>query len=515
MQGMPTTSANAIMRTLIFLYARISLDPSDRKRGVRRQLQDLRKYAAEELSGEIAGEYEENDVSAHDERVERPKYDAMMAAALAAAGPGVRIIIAAYHPSRLWRRPVERAQAIEDLRKVKAWVAFESGGQFNLAKASDRSQLRQLGENDTAESEVKSERVARAARERAEEGRANGKVAYGWKRTYRYDERGQVDGFDDLEHPEQAPIVKEIVRRLLAGESVIGVTADLNARRIPSPGAGQQRKHRTLGQNEDGSLWNKTSLKKVALRPANVALRPYHGELYPAAWPRLISDEDHERLKAMFATRAVTGERPGLRKHLLSWGDVATCGVCGFHLRSATKGNAKYGHKQLTYVCASSRGCVGRNQAALDEFAGELAIAILSDPSAVELYQQDDSGAMAALERAEGLRAKQANAAEDFSNDIITREQLALITQNLKRQIAEAQDEARRLMPATNLSVLDGLIGPRARERWAELAVTQQRTVLEVIGLRLRIHPGRKGPGFDKSSIEVILPRQRTEPPGE
>lgn len=505
---MPVVPNDAI-RTLVYLYARISEDPRDRKRGVRRQMQDLERYAAEELGGEVAGRYEENDVSAHAE-VERPKYDAMMAAAIAAAGPGVRVIIAAYHPSRLWRRAVERAQAIEDLRKVNAWVAFESGGLFNLSKATDRSQLRQIGESDTAESEVKSERVARAARERAEEGRANGKVAYGWQRVYRYDERGQVDGFDDIEHPDQAPIVREIVARLLAGESTYAICDDLNVRGIPSPGAGQHRKHRTLIQNEDGSLWTRGAVKKIALRPGNAALRTYHGELFPAAWPRLISDEDHARIVALFALRAATGEKPGLRKHLLSFGEIATCGVCGGPLRSSLKGNARYGTKQLTYICAGPRGCVGRNQAKLDQFVGELAIAILSDPSAAEVFRPDDTAALAALERAEALRAKQETAADDYAAGLIEREQLHRITQTLKRQITHAQDEARRLMPAANISVLDGLVGPQARERWAQLSVPQQRTALEVIGLRIKIHPAvRKGPGFDTESIEVIVPRRR------
>lgn len=510
MQGMPATPSVTIMRTLIFLYARISEDPRDKKRGVRRQMQDLEQYAAEELGGEVAGRYTENDVSAHAD-VERPQYDLLMAAAIAAAGPGVRIIIAAYHPSRLWRRPVERAQAIEDLRKVNAWIGFESGGLFNLSKATDRSQLRQIGESDTAESEVKSERVARAARERAEEGRANAKVAYGWQRVYRYDERGQVDGFDDVAHPQQAPIVREIVARLLAGDSLIAITADLNERRVPSPGAGYQRKHRTLGQLDDGSLWNKTSAKKVALRPANIALRTYHGELYPAVWPRLISDEDHARLKALFATRAASGEKPGLRKHLLSWGDVATCGVCGGHLRSASRGNSRSTYRQQLYVCASNKGCVGRNEALLDKFVGNLAVAILADPTAVDVFRPDDTAALAALERAEALRAKLENAADDFAHDVLTREQLHRITQALKRQIGEAQEEARRLMPNANIAVLDGLIGPHARERWDALPVAQKRTVLEVIGLRIKVHPAtRKGPGFDASSIEVIPgPRRR------
>lgn len=495
------TRTNTQVKTLIFLYARISEDPRDRKRGVRRQLKDLREFA-EELGGEIAGEFEENDVSAF---VDRPKYRIMMAMAVdAASQPNTRVIIAAYHPSRLWRQRVERAQAIEDMRKARMIVAFERGGNYDMTKASDRSRLASAGESDTSESEVKSERVARAALERAQEGRANGHVAYGWKRIYEYDHRGQIDGFRDVEHPEQAAIVREIVRRLLGGESLVGITADLNARGIPSPGAGQNRKHRTLGQAEDGSRWNKTSVKKIALRPLNVALRVHHGETYPAAWPRLISDEEHARIKALFAGRTATLEKPGLRKHLLSWGDLAVCGVCGGPLRSATKSNFKRGTTNLLYVCAANTGCVGRNEEALDKFVGDLAVAVLSDASAVDVFRRDDTAALAALERAEGLRAKQGETAEDYAAGHITRDQMLIITQRLNQQIAAAEDEARRLMPTKDIAVLEGLVGPTARQQWDKLDVARRRAVLEVLGLRLKVNPvTRKGPGFDASTIEV------------
>lgn len=495
------TRTNAQVKTLIYLYARISEDPRDRKRGVRRQLQDLREFA-EELGGEIAGEFEENDLSA---LVDRPKYRIMMAMAIdAASQPNTRVIIAAYHPSRLWRLRVERAQAIEDMRKVGMIVTFERGGYYDMTKASDRSALASAGESDTSESEVKSERVARAALERAQEGRANGHVAYGWRRVYEYDNRGQVDGFHDEEDPEQAEIVREIVRRLLAGESLVGITADLNARSIASPGAGQNRKHRTLGQNEDGSLWNKTSVKKIALRPANIALRVHHDELYPAAWPRLISDEEHARVKALFAGRTSTLEKPGLRKHLLSWGDLAVCGVCGGPLRSSTKGWSKDRAKKLIYVCASNAGCVGRDEVALDAFVGNLAVAVLSDASAVDVFRRDDTAALAALERAEGLRAKQTETAEDYAAGRVTRDQMLIITQRLNQQIAEAEDEARRLMPNKDIAVLAGLVGPHARHQWDQLDVARRRAALEVLGLRLKVHRvTRKGPGFDASTIEV------------
>lgn len=494
----------ATIRTLLFLYARISEDPRDQRRGVKRQMLDLHAFA-ETLGGEIGGEYTDNDLSAHS-GAERPGYDDLMAAAIAAAAqPGVRVIVIAYHPSRLWRRRVERAQAIEDLRKARCFVALESGGFFNMSKASDRSQLANLGESDTAESEVKSERVTRAALERAQEGRANGKVAYGWRRQYEYDDRGQIDGFHDLVHPEQAPIVREIVTRLLSGDTLLGITADLNARSVPSPGTGQRRKHRTLGQADDGSLWNKTSVKKVALRPSNAGIRVHLGTEYPAAWPALITAEQHARLKELFAGRAVTREKPGQRKYLLSWGDIAVCGVCGGPLRVNRRGNAA----KLTYVCGSNQACVGRNMDALDGFISDIVVKVLSDPTAADIFQGDESAAVAAMEKAEGLRAQQVAAADDFAEGLITREQLVRITQKFKGQIDAAQAEARRLQPV-DMSALDGLIGPQAGERWERLLVPQRRRALEAMGLRVTIRPSaRRGPGFDESSVGVAWKGQQ------
>lgn len=500
---MATTAA--VIRILIFLYARISEDPLDQKRGVKRQLADLHVFG-EELGGEIAGEWTDNDLSAHSGE-ERPGYDAMMEAALAAGRqPGVRVIVAAYHPSRLWRRRVERAQAIEDLRQIKAIVTFESGGRFNMAKATERSQLANLGESDTAESEVKSERVARAALERAQEGRANGAVAYGWRRQYEYDDRGKVIGFHDYEHPTQAAVVRDIVKRLLSGDSLIGITADLNRRGIPAPGAGQKREHRTLGQDDTGSRWNKTSVKKLALRPANIAIRIHRADgaetEYPASWPALITPEQYAQVKNLFAGRASTGEKPGARKHLLSWGEIAVCGVCGSHLRVAPRGS-KRGTRKPTYIC-DAKGCVGRNEDALDRHVSTLAVNVLVRPEAADVFRGDDTAALAAVERAEGLKARQDSLADDYAAGLITRDQLVRITAGLAKQITEAHAEARRLRPAFDLAAFNGLVGPKAAEKWKALTVVQKRRVLEGLGLRVRITPTlKRGPGFDASTVKV------------
>lgn len=490
------------LRILVFLYARISEDPLDQRRGVGRQIKDLRRWAIEDIGGEIAGEWVENDRSAHSGE-ERPEYDKMMAAALAAAQqPGVRVVVGAYHPSRLWRQRVERAQAIEDLRAVKAFVGFESGGYFNMAKASDRSQLANLGESDTAESEVKSERVQRAALERAEEGQANGAVSYGWRRVYRHDEDGKVIGFDDIEHPVQKAVVQEAARRLLSGDPQRAIEADFNARGLPAPGAGMKRKKRSITQDETGSQWGKGSVKKLVLRKANIGVRVHRGVEYKAAWPALLSIEQHARLEDLFSKGEATSSSPGQRKHLLTWGEVATCGPCGNQIRVAMRGNAKRGVKKPTYVC-DGKGCVGRNEEALDGYIEGIVVEVLSDPAAADIFAGDKSGALAALERVEALRIRQGDAADDYAAGLITREQLHRITRKLADDIAEAQAEAKRLQPI-DLTALDGLMGEQVRKKWPALTVQRKRRILEALSFRVRIHPASvRGPGFDHTTIDV------------
>ena len=63
-----------------------------------------------------------------------------------------------------------------------------------------------------------SERIVRATRQRAEEGRPHGAVLFGWRREYDTDSAGRIIGSHDLENPEQAAVVRQIVDRLLAGD---------------------------------------------------------------------------------------------------------------------------------------------------------------------------------------------------------------------------------------------------------------------------------------------------------
>jgi site-specific DNA recombinase len=493
-----------------FLYARISEDELLLEKGVTRQLSDLREFSRAR-DGRIVGEWSDNDVSAW-KLAPRPGYADLMAAVAAPNSDHVQRRILVAHTSRLWRNRQERAHGIDTLGKLDMIVLPINGPELQLKTAAGRMVAGMLGEADTGESETKAERVFDAARERAMEGRANGDVLFGWKRIYEYDSRGRIIGFRDDEDFDQAEIVREIVRRLLAGESLLALTRDLNERGIPAPGTGHRRKRRAADQADDGSRWGKTSVKKMALRPANIALRVYHRgrpdeQLLPAAWPPIVDESDHLRVAALLTDPARTVERPGSRQHLLTWG-IGECGAegCGAHLRVAWKGNAKWGVKKLLYVC-ERKGCVGRNMEQVDRVAERTMVALLQRGDVADLLSGGDDQAAEMLRKADGIRARLQQAAAEFAEGNIEADQLRLITQKLKPQLVEAERQAKAHRPSPHLGLVLETRGAQAEQRWASLSVNQKRALMQAFGVRVVILPARRGPGFDPASVQV-LPRE-------
>lgn len=492
-----------------YLYARISEDEIGLEKGVTRQLRESHEVS-QLTGGHVAASFADNDISAT-KAAPRDDYERLMSAVTAPNPLGVQRRIVCVHTSRLWRNRVERAQGIDQLGRFGLIIKPKNGPELDLRTAQGRMLAGMLGEVDTGESETKAERVVSAALERAEEGRANGAVLYGWQRVYEYDSRGKVVGFRDEENLSESEIVREIVYRLLNGDTLKGITDDLNRRGVPAPSAGDRRKRRAKGQAPDGSLWGKTSAGKIAVRPANIGLRVYHRglpdeRLLPAAWPKIVDADEHDRVVALLADPARRFEKPAARQHLLTWG-IGECGVCEAHLRVATRGNSKHGTKQLTYVC-EARGCVGRNRQAVDRRVEAVMVALLSRPDVLELLSGSQSKQAEMLSKAAALRARMQAAAMQFAEGNITVEQLGAITGKLKPQVEAAETAAKAERPSPHLSLVVGTVGVQSRDRWEGLSIVQKRAVMEAFGVRVRILPTRRGPGFDPESVEV-RPRDR------
>ena len=92
----------------------------------------------------------------------------------------------------------------------------------------------------------------------------------GLDEVYQHDDQNRIIGFEDRESPAEAEIVREIVRRLLGGEALRTITDDLNARGVPAPEAGQQRRHRAKGERAE-PVWSGMATPQ---RHAVISIRP-------------------------------------------------------------------------------------------------------------------------------------------------------------------------------------------------------------------------------------------------
>ncbi|MGC5246437.1 recombinase family protein [Gordonia sp. DT219] len=465
----------------VAIYARISQDVSGKAVGVADQLEHARTFARGR-GYQVVAECSDNDVSAF-KGADRPGYREVLR--LARDGQVDRVLV--YHLTRMTRNRVERAEFIDAFHAQRVNVSESQGGDYDLSTAAGRSWVDIQGALSTWESEIKSERVTASAARRARAGRPSGNLGYGW------DKHGTGAAATWTEHPHEAAVVREIVDRLLAGESLRGVTEALNTRGEPAP---------------NSARWGKTSVKKLALREANVAVRIHHRgrpdeERFEGCWPAIVERAKHDKVVALLSAsqRRTNGTaRPGARRHLLSWG-VGECGVCGEKLRAVTR-QGRYGRPIDIYVC-DGKGCVGRVEQPVDELVRDVVIGRLSMPDALDWLLGDDDEARRWAERVDELSRRMAEAADAFADGAINAEQLRRITARLQPDLDDAQRQRSASVVSLDLDALRPLAGPTARACWDEMTVAQRRAIVETLQMRVIVDRGRPGPGFDPETIRI------------
>lgn len=464
----------------VALYARISQDTSGQAVGVADQLDHARTFASAR-GYRIVAEHADNDISAF-RGANRPAYQKVLG--LARDHKVDRVIV--YHLTRMTRNRRERAEFIDAFHSCKVNVSEAQGGDYDLSTAAGRTWVDIQGALATWESEIKSERVTAAAARRARSGRPSGDLGYGWLK------RGMGSAATWTEHPNESNVVREIVDRLLSGDTLRGITEDLNRRGEPAP---------------NSLAWGKTSVKKLAMRESNIAKRVHHRglpdeERFDGCWPALVDRMKHEKVAALLTQPArrtnSTVTRPGARRHLLSWG-IGECGICGAKLRAVTK-RGRHGRPLDLYVC-DDKGCVGRSEPAVDDLVKDLVIGRMSMPDALDFLLGDDAEARRWAERIDEIGRRLADAADAFADGAITAEQMRRITARLQPELDDAEQRSAASAVSLDLDALRPLAGPQAGQLWDDMAVAQRRAVLGTLGLRVVIERTRPGPGFDPASV--------------
>lgn len=445
------------------IYCRISDDREGRRLGVQRQEEDCRALA-ERNGYEVAEVYIENDTGASSRsRKPRPKFRDMIA--LASSGHYDAVI--SYSSSRLTRRPKENETLIELYEKHGVLIHYANTNDNDLSTARGRRRARDDAARDAEEVEELAERVARAAEQRAKEGRANGGTRpYGWSA----EDRTKLD-------PGELRIIKEMATRVLDGESVRSVAARLNLRGVPTV---------------TGALWSPTAVKGILTNPRLIGVRVHKGEVVdqPGNWERALPDDVYERLKVLLTDEKRRVAMSNKVRNLLT--GIALCGECGKPVASKVQVRGEVRRRRL--YCADCG--LYRTQDPIDAMVTEVIVSLLETLGPPPARDTDP----AIVARVEALRQRitdtqQAFAADDSMSPADLLETLRPLKDRLKL-------EERALKKVTRSAEVAAVAGKRARARWESLPLGTRRLIISEL-LEVRILRSTRRHGFDPSSVEI------------
>jgi site-specific DNA recombinase len=454
------------------LYGRVSLDRSEGK-SVDDQLAECRAWARRE-GWRIVAEHRDDGISASRYAYGKTRSGWQSTMELITSGKADLLVV--WEISRATRDRAVWSALLAPC--AERGVKISTGGRVHDPGDPDDGFMLDLGAAlAVRESVVTSKRIRRAVASRAAEGLPHGKIPYGYRRVYDPETRKLVRQEPD---DTTAPIVREIARRLLAGEATYAVAQDLNARGISAPRGGH---------------WDLVQVKRLAISPTNAGLRSHNGEVVgQACWPALISEADYRALVDKLTDPARRTVRDGSIKHLLV--GIAICGVCGAPCRRVKNRNTP------SYMCFKGF-CVARAQAPMDTYITEIVIARLSRPDALELLASPAEGEVSeAVARLTQLRTRYREFEAEAIAGRLAAASWARIEANLTAQIKAAERQARPRGLPRALTDIAG--APDVRAHWDGLTVPQRREVIRAL-LTPRVMPTGKGTQrFRPESVEIV-----------
>ena len=349
------------------------------------------------------------------------------------------------------------------------------------------------GGADHAESERARARTLRGVRGAADRGRPHGKNVYGYRRIY--DEVTRQLLVVEPE-PDEARVIQELARRVLAGESLRSICHDLDDRKVPTPYDAVAMRQ---GRAPKGAKWIGSTIGRILTNPVYVGRRRHRDRIVEGEWEPILSERDFDRLGAIFRApeRRSKAERPGAVVHYLS--GVARCGECGHPMRVLTN-RGRY----RSYVCVE-RGChkVSRTAGPLEEYVRDVIFALVGRPDFLALaaaMSEKASPLQAALAEVEELTARREKLRDLVTSGGLPPEDGAVMLRDLAVRLEDAERRAREV--ALPRSVVD-LVPADLPERWDDLEPGQQREValalVDVVVLKMN----RKAHTFDPSTVRV------------
>jgi site-specific DNA recombinase len=487
-----------LMEIAAAVYCRISRvrrkDGKEETLGVERQEPPCRELAARKEWTVLEPVFVDNDLSAYSGK-RRPAYEEM----LKAVRDGRVQAILAWDADRLTRQPVENEQIIDLADRYGIQLATVRG-EYDLATSSGRLHFRLKGAIARAESVQRSERLKLKYDQMA----AAGEVKKAGIRAFGYERDGMTL------RPDEAELLREAARRMVAGDSARAILASWDRRGIHTP---------------TGKPWSATSLRRALTSPRVAGLRQHRGEVVgEASWPAILNRPVWEQVRAIYGDPK--RKRGGHPFAYLLTGGLARCGKCGTTLDDGTVAAdgapliAWPSERRPGYACPDPRrgGCYGTFAYAepLELVVVEAVLTGLAGPGIDRAarkgggHDQDMQNLRALLDADKAALDQAANA--HFLEHTISYRQYLRIRDELMGRIQRAEAELAR---QNGTEALVGLPSdPDAlRAEWNDdnkTSVDRRRAILRAALDAVIVHPagptpkGRFGRAFDPSRVEII-----------
>jgi len=217
---------------------------------------------------------------------------------------------------------------------------------YDIRVRRDWRTLAEDGIDSADESEKTSERTRRGKRRAARDGRPDARLAYGFRRIY--NERGEFVA--QVAHPDQAPIVDEIITGLDEGKPAAAIARELNRRRVPVPQRpcpdGCNRDHRHFPPD---MTWSDSQVRSIAIKPSYAGWRVHLGEIVgKGAWEPIVDPQVWQRVYDALTGPVDMRQRDRKLTHWLI--GAVLCGLCGSPMGSGSRHNNQPGRRHA-YRC--------------------------------------------------------------------------------------------------------------------------------------------------------------------
>lgn len=476
--------SNDDVQWLAYLYGRVSSDPHRRSRSVADQL-ELETRHCERHGWQVAGIYKDNDRSASRyARREREDWTRLVNDLTTGTAPaGTRRVLVVWEISRASRDLLVSITLLDSCRRNDVCIHVLSDNRtYNPRQRRDWKTLAEDSVDAADESDKISDRVNRGILSGIEAGRPHGRLPFGWRREY---DPASGKPLAQVVDDDQAKVVRDVARRVAAGEALYSIAKDYNDRGIPSPG---------------GKRWDINGVRQLVLRPGNIARRTHLGQdVGPGQWPAILDEVTYYTCVRILKDPSRLHRRDGKLRHLLS--GLCLCGVCSGMMRVRT--NQRY----PTYVCIGGvderQFCVGVNASKLERIVEAVMIERLSQPDLRDQLTPANEDAVLAMQELEKLRAELEGWYDDAADGRISRAGLARIEARMQPRIAAAE---RRCSLVALSPLVDQVAGPGAPQAWGRLDLAQRRELIKaLVVIRVyRVGKGVRLPDPDTATVDEL-----------